>query len=612
MTAGISGYTSSFKFKRIEFDWPRWHDPMNSNWDRLDSILNTYIASNGITGDWANSVEYLVADKVFDSVEGNLYICKVAHTSASSGSFVDDIAAHPSYWAPYNFVPVPKGEWQTSTTYDAGAFVYLGAIFAYCVVPHTSDVFADDITAGYWAILIDADATVTSAESAKNAAAASASSAAASESAALAYKVAAAASETNAADSSGAASTSATNASASASAAHTSAEDASSAKTAAELARDEAEGYAVAADNTPSAILSKLRTIAVPFGTIRNRHLNSAFQICQDRATGATTVVTAAAYAFDGVAVNAIGGAALTCAQVVKATPGGSPYRLRATVTTTDTTISGSDYVGLAFPIEGVDVADLRFGTASARSFVWRGVVTAPAGTYHLAFRNHASTRSYMVPVVVTAGEAGTDKLVTAVVPGDTSGVWISDASGVGIRASLTLAAGGDYLAPATGAWQAGNYIAAAGQSNGVATVGAVYEICDIGLYAGTELPAWEMPAYADDLRKCQRYFETSYPAGNYPGGGATTVYGGVAVSASDLASLGVVSFVVPKRATPAMIGYSSDGTPGVWFCANLGANSGNIGFAVATTAGFRAYCSNAAFVNNYVYLASWVASARL
>lgn len=539
MTAGISGYTSSFKFKRIEFDWPRWHDPMNSNWDRLDSILNTYIASNGITGDWANSTEYLVADKVFDSVEGNLYICKVAHTSAGSGSFVDDIAAHPSYWAPYNFVPVPNGEWQTSTAYDAGAFVYLGAIFAYCVVPHTSDVFADDITAGYWAILIDADATVTSAEDAKNAAAASASSAAASESAALAYKVAAAVSETNAAASSSVASTSATNASASASAAHTSAEEASSAKAAAELARDEAEGYAVAADNTPTAILSKLKSISVPFGAIRNRHLNPAFQICQDRATEATVSMSATGYVMDGVLTIVYGGGVLSCSQVAKATPGGSPYRLRAAVSTTDEAINSTDAYDITIPIEGVDVADLQFGTISAKSFVWRGIVNLPTGTYGLSFTNGLGTRSYVTTITVAAGEAGTDKLVSVTIPGDTSGSWISDASGPGLIVRICIAAGTNYQTASSNSWQTGNLRTTAAQTNGMVSTSNVFEVADIGLYAGSELPTWEMPAYADDLRHALRYYGM--------------VYFSAAESAGSMQAIGAGFYPVLPRVTPSV-----------------------------------------------------------
>lgn len=244
-------------------------------------------------------------------------------------------------------------------------------------------------------------------------------------------------------------------------------------------------------------------------GSVRNRHLNPAFQVCQDRATGATVVMTSGGYVMDGVTVSVVGGGALTCSQALKRSPGGSPYRARFTVSTADASIAAGEYALVEMPIEGVDVADLQFGTAAARAFVWRGVITAPAGVYHLAFRNAAFTRSYVVPVVVAAGEANTDKLVTVTVPGDTTGTWISDASGAGIWVSLTLAAGSTFHAPAANAWLAGNYIATSAQSNGMSSTSNVFEVADIGLYAGTELPAWEMPAYAEDFRKCQRYYET-------------------------------------------------------------------------------------------------------
>lgn len=249
-------------------------------------------------------------------------------------------------------------------------------------------------------------------------------------------------------------------------------------------------------------------------GSKRNRHLNPAFQVCQDRATGAGIVIGGSqAYVFDGAYIVANNTGALTCSQVAKTSPGGSPYRLRCLVSTADANIATNDTYSVSFPIEGLDVADLLFGSPNAKSFVWRGVLNLLAGTYDLSFCNAAGTRSYVVPFAIATSSV--DTLISVVVPGDTAGTWIADSSGVGIYARISLASGTSWQTATSGAWVAGNLLATGAHTNLMATVGNVAEFADIGFYEGTELPAWEMPSYADDLKKCRRYYEVIPIFGN-------------------------------------------------------------------------------------------------
>lgn len=292
---------------------------------------------------------------------------------------------------------------------------------------------------------------------------------------------------------------------------------------------------------------------------VRNRHLNPAFQICQDRAAGATVVMSASGYVFDGVVVAVSGGGALACSRAAKATPGGSPYRARASVSTGDVSIAAGDYYNFSLLIEGTDVTDLMFGTASARSFVWRGVVNLPAGTYGISFANAASTRSYVTTFTVSAGEAGTDKLITVTVPGDTTGTWINDASGIGISVRIALAIGATYQTATTDAWQAGNYLTTSAQTNAMASTGAVFELADIGLYAGTGLPSWELPSFGDDLRRCHRYWESSYPYGVAPGtpDAGEPTWGTISSSSPEMIVVGGGgAFRAEKRVWPAFAVY--------------------------------------------------------
>ncbi|WP_207590322.1 hypothetical protein [Rhizobium sp. ZX09] len=259
----------------------------------------------------------------------------------------------------------------------------------------------------------------------------------------------------------------------------------------------------------------------------RNRHLNPAFQVCQDRAAGATIDVASALYVFDGVFLNSTGGGVLRAGQALAVTPGGSGTRFRSWVVTADSAYGTGDYYGVAFNIEGHDVADLKFGTEGARPFTWRGVVNLPQGTYGLSFTNNQSaSMSYVKMFTVTAAEANKDKLVTAVVPGCATGTWIKDNTGVGLSARITFASGSNFITNQEGQWINGNFVGTAAQSPGVGTVGNVFEVADIGLYEGNNLPEWELPDAKAVYRDCLRYFENGEATFNAYVPGPNWTYG--------------------------------------------------------------------------------------
>lgn len=281
----------------------------------------------------------------------------------------------------------------------------------------------------------------------------------------------------------------------------------------------------------PAGVRAAIESIAVGkddpriVSGYRNRHLNPAFQVNQDRVPSSDPVdITSSGYIMDGVLVASLGSGVLRGTQAPKPTPGGSPSRARLVVQTADTSFAASDYYGIEFLIEGIDVADLQFGTSNAKSFVWRGVVCLPQGTYGLSFSNNAN-RSYVTKFSISAAEANKDKLVSVVVPGDTSGTWLKDASGIGLRVRITFGFGSSFLTATEGAWLTGNFVGTAAQTNAVATVGNTLEVADVGLYAGTQLPEWLMPNYDDDLRECRRYFRVVaanvYSTGHGSYGGA-------------------------------------------------------------------------------------------
>ena len=237
---------------------------------------------------------------------------------------------------------------------------------------------------------------------------------------------------------------------------------------------------------------------------LKNYITNPGMRISQEN--GTTTATTTAYYGVDQWSISHSQDGTLTTGQIATASPGGSTHRLRTTVTTGDASIAASQYAFLSQTIEGTQIADLLWGTASAKDIVVRFGFKGPAGTYALAIRNATYDRSYIREFTVAAD---VDTLQSFTIPGDTSGTWPTTAA-LGMYLTITLAIGSTYQSTAD-AWQAGNYIATSSTSNGIETSSDVFEIFDVGMYADPDstgvAPTFVLPDYGDDLMACQRYY---------------------------------------------------------------------------------------------------------
>jgi hypothetical protein len=268
----------------------------------------------------------------------------------------------------------------------------------------------------------------------------------------------------------------------------------------------------------------------------RNRIINPGMQISQERGTALVDVTTSGAYTVDQwiAGLSATPGGTLRAQQVASITPGGSPFRLRHTAQVADASIAAGDVYFISQNIEGQMIADARFGTASARQIVISfGVRSSLAGTFGVRLTNSAANRSYVTTITIAGGEINTDLVRTVVIPGDTSGTWLTD-TGVGLQLTITLAAGTTFQTTA-GSWQAGNFFTTSAQTNFMGTASATFELFDVGLYVDAlaigAAPSWELPAWDADLRRCQRYWEN-----------------GRAVSYTAVAGVGQVQMSVPFR----------------------------------------------------------------
>lgn len=164
-----------------------------------------------------------------------------------------------------------------------------------------------------------------------------------------------------------------------------------------------------------------------------------------------------------------------------------------------------SDYFQLLQPIEGLNIYDLAWGTASAAtvtlSFWVRSSLT---GTFSGALRNATPDRSY--PFTYTISSANTWEQKSVTIPGDTSGTWLTTNS-IGIYVNLSLGMGSSFSGTAN-TWQAGNYAAATGTVSVVGTSGATIYITGVQLEKGTTATSFDYRPFTTEVQLCQRYYE--------------------------------------------------------------------------------------------------------
>ena len=167
-------------------------------------------------------------------------------------------------------------------------------------------------------------------------------------------------------------------------------------------------------------------------------------------------------------------------------------------------TAGASESFGIQQRIEGYNMADLAWGTASAVAVTlsfW--VYSSLTGTFGGALRNGASNRSYPFSYTISAANTWEQKTVT--IAGDTTGTWVTT---TGIGMSVLFAIGvGSTLSGTAGAWAAADYRSVTGAVSVVGTNTATFYITGVQLEKGSTATSFDYRPYGTELSLCQRYY---------------------------------------------------------------------------------------------------------
>ena len=222
--------------------------------------------------------------------------------------------------------------------------------------------------------------------------------------------------------------------------------------------------------------------------------------------------------------------------------PAGFINSLLFTSSSAYSVLSG-DFFLVRQKIEGLNVADLGWGTASAAtvtlSFWVRSSLT---GTFGGSLFNSAGNRSY--PFTFTVSTANTFEYKTITVAGDTSGTWLTT-NGAGIQVGFGLGVGSTYSGTAN-AWAGTLYFSATGATSVVGTSGATFYITGVQLEKGSTATSFDYKAYTTEFQLCQRYYFK-----NIPGVAGSNVATGVFNGTTNLVITPILP--VPMRIAPTM-----------------------------------------------------------
>ena len=254
---------------------------------------------------------------------------------------------------------------------------------------------------------------------------------------------------------------------------------------------------------TQANVLAQLGAQSGP--TFRNRIINGAMVIDQRNAGASVTITTNPQYTLDRWFITDTVASKLSVQQNAgSVTPPTGFINYLGATSLSAYTVGATELFLVRQSIEGLNIADLAWGTANAKTVTLSAwVYSSLTGTFGGALRNSAGNRFY--PFSYTISSANTWTQISITIIGDTTGTWLTT-NGVGIDVMFSVGTGSTYQGSA-GSWGSTAYYGVTGQQNVVSTNGATFYITGVQLEVGSSATGFEYRQYGTELTLCQRYY---------------------------------------------------------------------------------------------------------
>ena len=354
----------------------------------------------------------------------------------------------------------------------------------------------------------------------------------------------------------------------------------------------------------------------------KNRLINSAMVIDQRNAGASVTATTTSAftYTLDRWSYYATAASKFTVQQNAgSVTPPAGFSKYLGVTSSSAYSVSSTDIFVISQAIEGYNIADLAWGTASAAtvtlSFWVRSSLT---GTFGGALSSGTAAQYY--PFSYTVSSANTWTSVNVTIAGSTSTTWVTDNS-AGLYVYFGLGVGSTKSGTA-GSWGSTAVYSTTGATSVVGTNGATFYITGVQLEKGSTATSFDYRPYGTELALCQRYFEKSYDISVAPGtatsNGEYMFWYGYGANSSGSSTNGIECwtnylFKVQKRATVTVVTYDVAGNSGQATRFYTGVSpAGNVANTVNTQTqiGWKNTVAAGSAANGF--LINWTASAEL
>tara|TARA_R100001440_G_scaffold74706_1_gene100492 strand:+ start:422 stop:1579 length:1158 start_codon:yes stop_codon:yes gene_type:complete len=238
----------------------------------------------------------------------------------------------------------------------------------------------------------------------------------------------------------------------------------------------------------------------------RNLIINGAMQIAQ-RGTSATGTGYKTVDRFTSIGNGSQG---LTQSQDTDVPTGqGFSKSLKFDCTTANASPSAGNYVSIQYKIEGQDLQQIANGTSSAKKVTLSFWVKSPKTGNHAVGINKPDSTGRQNTKTYSVSTANTWEKKTITFDGDTSGGGIANDNGIGFNINWFLLAGSTYnsidstswVNYSSGTWAYGHAVNVFDNTNNN------FYITGVQLEVGSVATDFEHLSFADELRRCQRYY---------------------------------------------------------------------------------------------------------